>query len=156
MSATSIAIAEQVKTVLNAASVANVFTPLTFTATREYVVDIEQPSATLTVQVVPTSVASSVIASDTDLDDTVIEIGVFDKITSATRNSECDALVLLCEQIRNHLRSAAGQVVIAGSSDPLETEEPTIDPIYDQALLKTNSRFASVVKITYRADRGRG
>lgn len=98
----------------------------------------------LKVCVVPISKESQLLTRSSKSIETVIQVGILKKLLNPS-NDNLDPLTFLVEELEDFL--AYREILTRPTSTVIGT---SINPIFDQDLLKDNSQFTSVLELTVR------
>jgi hypothetical protein len=144
MTATAITIADALVTELNGHAFSQ-----SFKAVRAYLPCYKlEDMGTLHVTVVPATFESEPADRSRDLERHVLHVAVQQRFSGDVSNGSLDALVLLCQEIRDFLRT----LVLTNASQSRRTKTEC-KPIYDPGHLKEFGQFTSLLAITYSVAR---
>jgi len=147
MAAIILQLADAVTTALNAATLSQ-----SFAAVRSYIPvygkqdEDADDLSTLTVAVVPSELAFTTEARNSDEFDYIIDIGIFKRVEPT--NDVCDPLMQLVEEIADLFR---GDTVTA--SLPARFVSATNAPIYDQEMMRQQNIFAALIRLFFKKSR---
>lgn len=148
-------IADEVVTLINAASTANAFAPLTFTAKRRWaVLNSKEQLATLTVSVVPEPPKSQPASRSYWQHDYIIDIGVQQAIPAASTDDPAfvDPLALLLDSILGYCQgddsTGKSRRVLPTTQAGLISHE--YKALADPDMLRQEGVYTGVVALTYR------
>lgn len=145
----AIEVADAITALLNGAAAQATFAQQ-FTAKRDYIplYDLEQEDFGLTVTVIPADLDDAPLSRREVRGLVGVEVGVQNYVSPDNRAPECDALMLLVQQIKQIVEAPLAVVLGSAPSD-CGWQGTQNDPFFYRDLLQVYSVFTSVPKFTF-------